>query len=168
VQRWCAIFGNLKIATMITKNDAHRSNRTKKNISHSGYIAKNRKMDIKKETNFFSIHPHVKIYPFLTSTLFHYILKYYKLGFGYTFLYPIQGRIQKGIYFYSLFGYFIYPKSYIYIFSILIFISKTSYMFFLLNKNISKTRYIFYILCSKLVCKAHIRVFCTRCVVELE
>ena len=93
-------------------------------------------MDIKKETNFFSIHPHVKIYPFLTSTLFHYILKYYKLGFGYTFLYPIQGRIQKGIYFYSLFGYFIYPKSYIYIFSILIFISKTSYMFFLLNKSI--------------------------------
>ena len=37
---------------MITKKDAHRSNRTKKNISHSGYIAKNRKMDIKKETNF--------------------------------------------------------------------------------------------------------------------
>ena len=50
-------------------------------------------------------------------------------------------------------------------------------MFFLLNKNISKTRYIFFksiktdrkcAECSKLVCKAHIRVFCTRCVVELE
>ena len=57
VQRWCAIFGNLKIATMITKNDAHRSNRTKKNIPHTGYIAIKYKMGIKIKINFFHSPP---------------------------------------------------------------------------------------------------------------
>ena len=58
----------------------------------------------------------LRIYPFLTATIFQYVLEYDISRFGYTFLYTKRGRIQRGIFFYSPFGYFIYPILYIYIF----------------------------------------------------
>jgi len=116
----------------------------KKIIPYTGYIAIKYKLGIKKLKFYFFIHLHVKIYPFLTSTLFQYILEYDISRFGYTFLYTKRGRIQRGIYFYSSFGYFIYPILYIYFFYLKKYIQNVIYMFFYLIKNISETRYIFF------------------------